>query len=497
MRVSDLLEYNPWWRDEASIENDPQIISWKNSSLRWDPRIRQTFRPEDFVYSLRGSRQVGKTTLVKLEIQRVLQTAPKRNVMYYSFELENSPQDVIDVINEYLNRAKGGEQSRRFIYLDEISNVKDWQKAIKKLKDQGKLKNCTVLVTGSHSIDLRHATELMPGRRGIPANDTLDKILSPMTFGEYVPAVDKSLARELPGRFLASAEDRFSAVRGLADGKMDGALLEMSAFQNELDGHLDSYLVTGGMPAAINELLKNGFVRDSVYQIYVDSVAGGLHQAGKDASYAAQLIPNIVKSITTPVSWDSLKENSDMGSHHTVEGYVKTLSDMFILSLFYGYDSGGDRPKFDGLKKVFFQDPFFFHALNGHISKKDPYEHSIRLLDDPELKGRMVEQTVASHCVRMAFEMTRKKSGFDYRSSVFYWKSRKSQREVDFVVRDGDSLTPIEVKYQNRVRRGDLYGLIDFKKATKTDRGIVVTKNDLRIEGEAVLVPASLFLLLI
>lgn len=175
---------------------------------------------------------------------------------------------------------------------------------------------------------------------------------------------------------------------------------------------------------------------------------------------------------------------------------VKTLSDMFTLSIFYRYNSNEDKPKFDGLKKIFFHDSFFFHAWNGHISQKDPYEYSIRLLDDPEFKSRMVEQVVADHCIRMGFNMTTKKTGFDYQSSVFYWKS-KAKREVDFVVRDNDSLIPIEVKYQNKIKTGDFYGLIDFKKATKTKRGIILTKNDLRIEKEVVLIPVSLFLLLV
>ncbi len=496
MSASELLEYNPWWKDEDAIKSDPEIRSWNDSELKWNPRLRQTFEAEDYVYSLRGPRQVGKTTLVKLEIEQVLKRVPKWNVMYYSFELESSPRDVVNVINEYFNRTKHDKDKQHFMYLDEISNIKDWQKAIKKLKDQGKLENCTVIATGSHSIDLRHATELLPGRRGIPTNETLDKILPPMKFGEFVPTVDKQMEKEILSRCLLSAKNRFSVIRGLADGTMDEKLLELSAFQNELDKYFESYLLTGGVPAAINEFLKNGFIRDSVYQIYVDAITGDLRRADKDTSYMVQLLPNIIKSITTPTSWGSLKENSDIGSHHTVEEYVKTLSGMFVLSIFYRYNSSEDKPKFDGLKKIFFSDSFFMHALNGHISQKDPYKLSVKSLDNPEIKSKIVEQVVADHCIRMAFHMASKKTGFSYESSVFYWKS-KNLREVDFVIRDNDSLIPIEVKYQNRIKKDDLYGLIDFKKATKTNRGIIITKNELRVEKEAVLIPASLFLLLI
>ena len=494
--INELVEYNPWWKDKKAIESDPDIQSWNESALKWNPRLRQTFNMEDYVYSLRGPRQVGKTTLVKLEIKRVLEIVPKWNVMYYSFELESSPRDVVNVINEYFNRTKHDKNKRHFMYLDEISNIKDWQKGIKKLKDQGKLKNCTVIATGSHSIDLRHATELLPGRRGIPKKDTLDKILPPIKFGEFVPAMDKQIEKEILSKRLLSTRDRFSIIKGLVNGSIDGKLLEFSVYQNELDKYFESYLLTGGVPTAINEFLKNGFIQDSVYQIYVDAIRGDLKRANKDTSYMVQLLPNIIKSITTQTSWDSLKKNSDIGSHHTVEEYIKTLSEMFVLSIFYKYNSVDDKPKFDGLKKIFFHDSFFMHALNGYITQKDPYKLSLKLLDDSEFKSKIVEQVVADHCIRMAFNMASKKAGFSYQSSVFYWQG-KASREVDFVVRVNDVLIPIEVKYQNQIKKDDLYGIIDFNKTTKTNRGIIITKNELRVEDDAVLIPASLFLMLI
>lgn len=495
MSASDLIDYNPWWKNKSTIEEDPQIKIWEESKLKWNPRLRYTFHPGDFIYSLRGPRQVGKTTLVKLEIRQVLDMVPKWNVMYYSFELENSPRDVINVINEYFNRTKNTKVKRRFIYLDEISNVLDWQKAIKKLRDQGKLKDCTIIATGSHSIDLRHATELLPGRRGI-SDDPLDKILLPMKFAEYVSTIDKQIKKEILNHNLLSARKRFSIIRNLATGKIDDVLFDISAFQNELDEHFSNYLVTGGIPTAINEFLKTGFIPDSVYQIYIDSMIGDLRRTDKNVSYMDQLIPNVISSLGTPVSWNSLKENSDIGSHHTVEEYVKTLSDMFVLSMFYRFNFAEDKPKFDGLKKIYFHDPFFLHALNGRINQKDAFNLSLKKMDNLEFKSHIVEQVVSDHSIRLAFNLAPKKTGFEYQSSVFYWKS-KQNREVDFVIRDDDSLIPIEVKYQNDIKRDDYYGLIDFKKVTKTKNSIILTKNDLRVKKEATLIPVSLFLMLI
>ena len=204
MFVNELFGYNPWWKDKSAIETDPKIRAWNDSKLELDPESRQEFKDEDYIYSLRGSRQVGKTTRIKLEIQKMLKKVPEWNVMYYFFESDNSPRNIVDVISEYLTQAKRDKSNRCFIYLDEISNVKDWQKAIKKLRDQGRLKNCTVVTTGSHSIDLSRATELLPGRRGLPINETLDKVLLPMKFSEFVATIDKKSG----GRYRAHSHVR-------------------------------------------------------------------------------------------------------------------------------------------------------------------------------------------------------------------------------------------------------------------------------------------------
>ncbi len=474
--------------------DDPQIKDWEESRLKWDPRLRCTFKADDRIYSLRGLRQIGKTTLIKLEIRQKLETVPKWNIVYYSFELESSPRDVIGVIDEYFDRAKQTDMKRKFMFLDEISNIQNWQQAIKKLKDQGKLKDCTVVVTGSHSMDIRHATELLPGRRGVPTSETLDKILLPMKFGEYVKTIDKQIGRFMDKEGIAAAK-RLSIIQNLAQGKID-ELIELSVYQKELNRHFDNYLLTGGIPVAINEFLREGFVPDSIYQTYLDAIAGNLKHVDYDMSQVVKIIPNIISTVSTPTSWRSLTKNSDIKSHHTVAEYVKILEDMFVLQVFYRYDAAKDRAKFDGNKKIYFHDSFFLHALNGLIAQKESFKLSMKYLDNPGLKSRLAEQTVANHAVSLAFNTSGRKSGFEYQSSVFYWRS-KSGREVDFAIRDGESLIPIEVKYQNQIKNDDLYGVNDFRKTARAKNGIILTKNDLRVKSGVSLVPVSLFLLLV
>jgi len=65
----DLERFNPWWIRSEGIEADPRWRAFKNSRLHWEPRLlRELDLNEEGVYTLRGPRQVGKTTLIKIWI---------------------------------------------------------------------------------------------------------------------------------------------------------------------------------------------------------------------------------------------------------------------------------------------------------------------------------------------------------------------------------------------------------------------------------------------
>ena len=494
--LARLFEHNPWWINAGSIKDEPEVRAWIESGSQRGAVEGISFEPDDAVYSLRGPRQVGKTTLIKLEIKRLLEEGvPGKDILYYSFDLESGPRDVADVLDEYLARGKPTGGRRRFLFLDEISNVHNWQRAIKSLKDMDKLRRCTVVTTGSHSVDLRRSAELLPGRRGNPS-DSLDKILLPMSFGQYVSAVDDDLGSAVRRGALATLQGRASVVRGLARGEIAEDLDDVSIMQAKLDRHLNNYMLTGGMPLAVLGFASRGVVTDRVYKTYLDAIGSMIQMAGKNRSKAHQLAASIRGSSGSPVSWSSLGRGTDIGSHHTVEEYVNMLEDVFVVSVLYRYDSSTSLPRFNAGKKVYFRDPLFAHALRREIEPAGAFKQSLRTVDDPKAGGALVEQIVGDHVMRLAPALSSQRVDFELRYSVLYWQSARSGREVDFVVRDGDSLIPVEAKYQARVRRNDLWGLTDFAKATGTEAGIVVTRDELRTVGAVTLVPASVFLLL-
>jgi len=128
---------------------------------------------------LSGPRQVGKTTAVKLFINKLLERG--YILFYYSCdELIDFKQ--LEVLDTYLNSALARSLKKRIIFLDEVTFVEDWYRALKLLIDSGKLRNDVVTVLGSASLQLLAEREMFPGKRG----EGKDVIMHTRSFSKYV-----------------------------------------------------------------------------------------------------------------------------------------------------------------------------------------------------------------------------------------------------------------------------------------------------------------------
>lgn len=495
---SELYEDNPWWKSPDKIDDDNKITEWNNSQIKWKPRIIHTFDfSKDIVYSLRGPRQVGKTTLIKLQIKDFLsQGVSPWNIMYYAFDVDNTPKNLVEVIKNYLDNTKTRRGKRRcFLFLDEVSSIKDWQRGIKRLWDQNRLRNCTIIATGSHTVDLKISTEKLPGRRGI-TSDSLDKIMPPMKFSEYVSVIDPELKQKITDSGLLRAHSRTQIFKKLAESKIDKKFEELQGYLGDLNKYLFDYMLTGGIPRVVDEYVKRGQIDEGTYTTYLNAVLGDLNNLSRNETIFRQLVENVIKSIGWTTSWRSLQKDTDIGGQNTVPEYVNTLQEMFVLSVFYQYDSEKKKGLFQKEKKVRFHDPFFLHVLNGWIHNKDSFNLANSFVENPTNQGNLIEGIVGDHLIRLAFSLTTKKQTFVYSNSLFFWKYG-SQEEVDYVFNDGSGIEiPIEVKFQNKITVRDLDGIINFKRYTHVKNAILLSKDKIGIERECVIVPTSMFLLL-
>jgi len=72
--LNRIINQNIWWQDKSLISHDPKIREMHAQRFRWQPRVLDEFDLARFaVYTLRGPRQVGKTTALKILINDLLQ----------------------------------------------------------------------------------------------------------------------------------------------------------------------------------------------------------------------------------------------------------------------------------------------------------------------------------------------------------------------------------------------------------------------------------------
>lgn len=421
---------------------------------------------------------------------------PPRNIFYYTCDLIDNPKALVETISTYLNSIRLSPKQRAYVLLDEVSSVKDWQKAIKYLADKGKLSLATLILTGSHTLDIKKASEKLPGRRGL-VKDTPDKVMLPMKFAEYAETLNKDIKDSIREQRMLPWNKRKQLFFSLLKGDIPEEIKELSFLSKELEQLFQTYLLTGGTARVTHEYLKHNEIPESVYKTYLDVVLGDLAKWGKRETYLRQVMNRVLETLGTPVGWNTLRQETDIASHNTVAEYVDTLADSFVLLYLHRFDTSHQRPAYQKEKKIHFHDPFFLHAMRAWTTGKEPFESTLEFLKNPENVGVLAEGITADHMVRLAFLLSEQKQLFAYEDMVLYWRGKKD-REVDFVLRTGiPKCAALKVKYQPTISKKDTYGVIDFMKASGSPNGIILSKETLEIRRNIAILPIWLFLFII
>jgi len=330
---------NPWWSSKGVIEEDNLILEFESQKYRYiHPLIKNFPQTTDAVITLRGPRRVGKSTLIRLIIKKLLteQKIPKEAVFFFPCDRVRDFNDLFDVIKNYLDFARPRTGSRLFIFLDEISFVTDWQKAIKEMVDAGLLKKTLVLLTGSSILDLKYGSEFLAGRRGqiSPA----DIFYYPLSFKDFVNLIDPEVLINIDP-------------------------LALSYQLPKLQKLYHDFLITGGFPKTINEYFTLERIENSSYETFLAWFENDLHKTGRSEIRAYELVNNIIRTLTTPVSFTALARDSAFSSHFAVQEYTEIMEKMFILFPLNTFLIGEKRPDPKKNKKIYFSDPFIFNAL--------------------------------------------------------------------------------------------------------------------------------------
>jgi len=497
MSIGELAYWNGWWKTRKFPQDDANILDWSKSAFRWKPRLSETIEDEEVIYVLRGPRRVGKTTLLKLRIKNFLEKGVSpENIFFFPCDAVETPKQLMTAIDTYLSQQRRhGEWA--YLFIDEISMLVDWQRAIKLLIDAGKFRDCTLILTGSHSIDLRKGSESLSGRRGKVEKlryGTPDRILLSAKFSEYVETLKTELSNEIRELWLLAQENRKKMFLELAHGRIPPELKRLALFTKELELLLDQYMLTGGIAQSTHQYVSERKIAEDAYATFVSFMVRDICRWKQDENYARQILRRIFEVLSSHISWNQLGEGTDVKDSKTTESYVNILKDSFVVAYYYQLNVEKTSPDYVSNKKIYFQDPFIFHACRGWVYGRKAFDLSQTFLSSLENKSKLIECIVSNHLSRFMFNLY-PSSLFDPSNYVFYWKNKK--KELDFTIELDGKYLPLEVKYSDNIQKGDVQGIYDFMKTGHShDFGIVTSKNRLEVGREFVIVPLSILLLL-
>lgn len=470
-----IAELNPWWFRGDWAELDPHLRRLRAQAVTFPaPLVTGFDLANPGVHTIRGPRQVGKSTDLKLLVERALADGySARQVIYLALDLlEGQP---IAALSGFIARAKEFAPGRCVLLLDEVSAVSGWQIAIKELWDRGVIDSDVVVCTGSSAIDLARGTaERLPGRRG----HGRDHLILPQAFDAFASAVDSSIP----------ASPRLT-LEALLTEEGQRALSEAQIFGPRLDALFGLYLRFGGLPAAVVEAASGASEpSEETRRVLWDSLIREVLRKGASEPAARALLERVVRSLGSKTNWSRMAREMDVplgrGSrtapdHKTVQDYIEFLAMGYFLLIVYFWKKDADSNSVARDKKVYFGDPLLHEIVHELCCPG-------REVDMPAL----VENVVALSLYRRYESQERQIGGFLNPEDLHVWET-SSGKEVDFVCGPRRAADAVEVKYQSRVDRRDLNGL----KRAFPDRPVVVaTKKEMELTAKHVLVPVHLLL---
>lgn len=170
MKIEHLDSWNPWW----STKEVPAIL--KGIPRPINPMIYRALQEREIVV-LTGVRRSGKSTLMYQMIASLLEKYKPSQIFYVNLDDESLKGETLESLYTFYRGQKNPNEFS-FVFLDEIQNMDNWEKFIKKYYDlKEKVK---FIVSGSSAALLKgEYASLLTGRN-------LTFTIFPLSFKEYL-----------------------------------------------------------------------------------------------------------------------------------------------------------------------------------------------------------------------------------------------------------------------------------------------------------------------
>lgn len=279
------------------------------------------------LHIIRGPRQIGKSSWLK---QILSHHSKSKKCFYLSCENITHHKELAEILVSV--------RDCKVVLLDEINFVKDWDRAIKHEVDSGI--SSILVITGSHTHDLKRGADLMPGR--FEGGGEFE--LLPMLF------------------------DEFHEIRK-----------KIGWASNDIQKEYSAFFKTGGFPSAVAEAGKENKTPKNAIKTYWKWLKGDAIKLGKHEDYLKEILIQVALCTQNAISFQTIAKKTSISSHTTVQDYFSVLDSCFAVKQLNAVDidTGGFRFKKD--KKFYFTDPLLFWIAYDLSGKKVPahYEEQI------------------------------------------------------------------------------------------------------------------------
>ncbi|MCX6796409.1 MAG: ATP-binding protein [Candidatus Falkowbacteria bacterium] len=458
INIKYLAIQNPWWMG-GTLKYDPILESYDQQELKFiPPLVNEIVLNKDLIYILRGPRGCGKTVVLKLILGKLIERdgINPKNVLYYSCHNINSYEQLNEIIKVFLTDAKARlNRDRLYIFIDEITLVKHWEKGIEYLRRAGLFTNVELLLSGSMLPEPKVSAEFLNHK-------VYQEIIMPtLSFSEFLELLNPDLSQSI--KLKKTNKD----VLG------------------KLDYYLDIYFLTGGFLGAIDSYKRFGAVKQNIYSNFIYWLIADIAKMGRDLVLFRQVLEKVIFNLSKPLGYKTITHKTKAKTHLTAEEYIGILEKMFVLKVQYQAGTGSKINK-GKAKKIFFLDPFLFWTFYSYIYGSLSYWQFSRvaLHQQEQLFTSLVKNVVFCHLLR-------KNATKDWTASVNFWRDNTKKREIDFLIKQNNKVMPILVDYGGKARDESKQV---FSQAGFTE-GIIVSKSTLELAGKIKIMPLSYFLL--
>ena len=163
-----LFKFNPWWESSYSTNliNRKQYLDF----------LERNLQNKDIIL-ITGLRRIGKTSIIKIFIAKLLESIEAKNILYVSLDsLALEKYSIFEILREYRKIHHLSLAEKVYLFFDEITYRKTAHQELKNLYDQ---ENVKIFASASSTSIIRDTHAFLTGRsRAIE--------ILPLSFGEFL-----------------------------------------------------------------------------------------------------------------------------------------------------------------------------------------------------------------------------------------------------------------------------------------------------------------------